>query len=86
MSNPKADISSVKKPKQLAAESTARVPARVATHRRYPSGLMLCESGADPLVPQPGARTVTLLRLRPLFTCQRSGRRSRRGPVFYQTL
>jgi hypothetical protein len=41
MSNPKADISSVKKPEQLAAERAARVPERVRTHRANPWGLIL---------------------------------------------
>jgi hypothetical protein len=40
----------------------------------------------QPPDPQRGSRTVTLLRLRPLFTCQRTRRHRWRGPALYPLL
>lgn len=83
MSGLAAGIVSVKKPKQLAAEKCCLSGPPVPAHRADRLGRIFCASGAKPFRPQRGPRTVTLLRLRPLFTCQRTLRHHWRGPAFY---
>ena len=63
-----------RKTKRLAADEFVRLPYRRWWRTQcLPVGRDLL-SGAGSPIPQ-GGRTVTLLRLRPLFTCQRSARR-----------